>query len=127
VIAVDTSVWIDFFRGSDAELGAHLESLLGADQIAVPVPVWIEILGGVRKSERSRLKRVMGALPLLVPTASVWAMIERWLEQASATGQHFGVGDLLVAAIAAENRASVWSLDGDFDRMAKLGWIRIHH
>ena len=127
MIAVDTSVWIDFFRGRDAVLGVHLENLLDADQVAVPAPVRIEILGGARKTELSRLRRVMDALPLLLPSPSAWSLIEGWTERAVGAGQHFGVGDLLVAAIAAENRASVWSLDGDFDRMAELGWIAIHH
>jgi predicted nucleic acid-binding protein len=126
MIAVDTSVWIDFFRGRDGVLGNHLETLLDTDQIAVPAPVRIEILGGARKSELSRLRRVMDALPLLLPSPAAWRLLEGWIERAVATGQHFGVGDLLVAAIAAENRASVWSLDGDFERMADLGWITVH-
>jgi len=126
VIAVDTSVWIDFFRGRDDVLGVHLENLLDADQVAMPAPVRIEILGGARKSELSRLRRVMDALPLLLPSPSAWSLIEGWIERAAGAGQCFGVGDLLVAAIAAENRASVWSLDGDFERMADLGWITVH-
>ena len=126
MIAVDTSVWIDFFRGRDDVLGVHLENLLDADQVAMPAPVRIEILGGARKSELSRLRRVMDALPLLLPSPSAWSLIEGWIERAAGAGQCFGVGDLLVAAIAAENRASVWSLDGDFKRMAELGWITVH-
>jgi predicted nucleic acid-binding protein len=68
----------------------------------------------------------MDALPLLLPSPSAWSLIEGWIERAAGAGQCFGVGDLLVAAIAAENRASVWSLDGDFKRMAELGWITVH-
>jgi predicted nucleic acid-binding protein len=68
----------------------------------------------------------MEALPLLVPSASVWNAIETWLRRAVGVGQRFGVGDLLIAGVAAENGAAVWSLDADFRRMAKLGWIRMH-
>jgi predicted nucleic acid-binding protein len=124
VVVVDTSVWIGFFRGRDDALCRRLEQLLDADRVVLVAPVRIEILGGARQTELGRLKRVLGALPLLVPSASVWSLLERWLERSA--GQHFGLGDLLIAAIAAENEASVWSLDTDFERMARLGWIRVH-
>lgn len=38
-------------------------------------------------------------------------------------GLAFGAGDLLVAAIAAENAALVWSLDSAFDRLEQLRLI----
>jgi tRNA(fMet)-specific endonuclease VapC len=126
MIVVDTSVWIEFFRGRDQELCDHFESLLDSDQVALAAPVRLEILDGARQSELPKLRRVIDALPQLVPTPSVWDTIESWLQKAIVAGQHFGVGDLLVAGIAAENRAAVWSRDSDFRRMAKLGWIRIH-
>jgi predicted nucleic acid-binding protein len=126
VIAVDTSVWIDFFRGRNKPLCDHLAALLDSDQVAVPVPVRVELLGGCRRSELQNLKRLMRALPLLLPTGSTWALMENWLDRTIDTGQHFGVAGLLVAAIAAENNASVWSLDSDFARMSRLGLVRTH-
>ncbi len=126
MVVVDTSVWIEFFRGRDTKLCAHFEALLDADRVALAAPVRVEILGGARKAELPKLQSVMAALPLLVPSAAVWSTIESWLSRAVAVGEHFGVGDLLVAGIAAETQAAVWSHDTDFRRMAKLGWIRVH-
>lgn len=51
-------------------------------------------------------------------------MIEHWVEAGIARGQRFGVADLLIASIVAENQAEIWSLDDDFQRMARLGFIR---
>jgi predicted nucleic acid-binding protein len=124
VIAVDTSVWINFFRGRQPAAGKLL-GLLDSDEAALPVPVRIEILSGARKSEQARLGRVLGALPLLMPADATWRRIEAWVIAAGAAGQHFGMGDLLVAAIAAENDCAVWSLDEDFRRMARLGFVSL--
>jgi len=41
-------------------------------------------------------------------------------------GERFGIGDLLIAAIAAGREATVRSLDDDFARMARPGFVGLH-
>ena len=53
-------------------------------------------------------------------------MIERWVTEAADKGQRFGVGDLLIAALAAERNALVWSLDADFERLARLKLVQLY-
>ncbi|MCC6620179.1 MAG: PIN domain-containing protein [Deltaproteobacteria bacterium] len=125
MIVVDTSVWIAFFRGHPDKVAAGLDHLIEADDVALAVPVRIEILGGARSVEIPRLQRLLDALPCWAPTGETWTRIESWLAVASRRGQRFGMGDLLVAAIAAEHDAPVWSLDRDFERMARLGFIEL--
>ena len=52
--------------------------------------------------------------------------MEGRIERAVSAGRRLGAADLLIAAVAAENGLSVWSLDGDFAEMAKLGFVRAH-
>ena len=124
MIAVDTSVWIDFFRGR-SPIVEKLSVLLDHDEVALPVSVKIEILSGARKSEVHRLDRVLSALPILYPTEGLWRRTEQWVTAGAAAGQRFGVGDLLVAALAIENGCTLWSLDGDFKRMASLQMVTL--
>ena len=124
MIAVDTSVWIDFFRGRSPAV-ERLSLLLDRDEVALPIPVKIEILSGAKKSEAKRLERVLSALPVLYPTETLWKLLEKWVMAGAAAGQRFGVGDLLVAGLAVEHDCALWSLDADFARMASLRMVTL--
>ena len=126
MICADTSVWIEALRDRDSDEGRLLDRLLDDDQIALPVPVRVELLSGVSRAQESRLRRALSGLPVLLPTEATWERIDRWVRIASAQGDRFGVGDLLIAAIAAEHGTLLWSLDSDFARMERLGVIQAY-
>lgn len=123
---VDTSVWIEAFRRAHRDEAVHLRSLLEAGEVAMAPPIRIELLCGAGAADLPRLRRVLSALPLFGPTVESWERMEGWVERAVRGGRRFGVVDLLIAAIAAENDLAIWSLDGDFALMAALGFVRIH-
>ena len=89
-------------------------------------PVRVELLSGASRQDVTRLRRVLSALPLWLPTEATWSTMDTWAQRGGARGQRFGVGDLLVGAIAAEHGAPVWSLDADFVRMRRLGFVHLH-
>ncbi len=126
MVIIDTSVWIEFFRGND-EFVPEVRRLLDADEVALAVPVRLELLSGASRAELARLRRVLSALPLLLPAAEVWSKLESWIERAKQSGQRFGAMDLLIAGIAHENESSIWSRDADFVRMQRLGFVRLHN
>jgi predicted nucleic acid-binding protein len=126
LILVDTSVWIEFFRGKDKKLGNEIQSLLDSDDIILAAPVRIEILSGSSKNTFRQLQRLLSALPVFYPVSTTWQRIELWIKQAISAGERFGFGDLLIASIAVDQKSVVWSLDADFTRMEKLGWLNLH-
>jgi predicted nucleic acid-binding protein len=78
-----------------------------------------------RKSESQSLGRILSALPVLYPTDATWSRMESWVTAGTVAGQRFGVGDLLVAALAVEHGCTLWSLDSDFARMARLRMVTL--
>ena len=60
MIVVDTTVWIDFFRGRETRQTTLLKTLLGRGLIVVGDVVLLEILQGVRNdAEAERVERTL--------------------------------------------------------------------
>jgi predicted nucleic acid-binding protein len=126
MIAVDPSVWVSALRSPGSPEAPVFGALLDADEVLLPVPVRTELLGGARKADRARLRRLLTALPLAYPTDRTWRLMDDWTGQAGDRGERFGVGDLLIAALAREAGALVWSLDADFRRMARFEFVDLY-
>jgi len=125
LIFVDTSVWITAFRNAASKEAQQLSVLLDADEAALSIPVFLEVLAGASKSERAKLRHALTAVPLFYPTDQTWQRAERWIDTAGDSGEHFGFADVLIGAIAAEHGGRLWSLDTDFERMARLKLLTV--
>jgi predicted nucleic acid-binding protein len=126
VIVVDTSVWIDVIRRPTSPRAAAFRQLLDADEIALPLPVRVELMSGVARKDRRAFKRGLSALPVLWPSDDTWHLVETWIEPAADAGFRFAMTDLIIAALAREIVALVWSLDSDFTSMESLGLVQLH-
>jgi predicted nucleic acid-binding protein len=126
VIVVDTSIWVATLRSAGSPEAPVLRRLLDDDEVALPIPVRLELLSGASAADRPRLRRALSALPLVYPTEATWPTIDDWIERAGRAGQRFGFGDLLIAAMAAELGALVWSLDEDFARLSRLRFVGVY-
>jgi predicted nucleic acid-binding protein len=126
MIFVDTSVWVAALRNGHSPEAVHLSALLDRDEVALAAPVRVEILAGASRRDLPRLRRTLSALPVFFPDASAWDRIDVWIDRAVAAGQRFGFADLLIASVAAVRQRLLWSLDADFERMARLGFVETY-
>lgn len=125
MIVVDTSVWVAALRKAGDEARV-VSALLDADEVLLPIPVRVELLSGASQRDRPRLRRALSALPLAYPTDDTWALIDTWIDRAGVAGERFGLGALLIGALAAESGALVWSLNKDFARMQRAGLVALY-
>lgn len=126
MICADTSVWVEVLREEMGPTALHFAELVEADEVVVPAPVRIEILAGAPKREFAELVDGFSGMHGLVPGEATWEKVEAWVGEAVAAGERFGLADLLIGAIAAEHGAKVWTLDADFERMQKLGFVELY-
>jgi predicted nucleic acid-binding protein len=121
VILVDTSAWVDFFRGRGRQ-AIEVDELLERDEVALCGPVVTEIRRGLRStSDRSRVLPLLSACHALPQPALLW-------EEAGELGWYLAKRgavvkslDLLIATYALTHRVPVLTSDSDFARMQRAG------
>jgi predicted nucleic acid-binding protein len=126
VILIDTSVWVAATREPASGAAKTLGLLIDADEVLLALPVRLELLAGVARKDRTVFTRALSALPVVAPSRDTWQLIESWIEPAANRGHRFAVTDLLIAGLAHEVDALVWSLDADFERMESLKMVRLY-
>jgi predicted nucleic acid-binding protein len=129
VIVVDTSVWIDVFRGIDSRPAVRWAELIedGAP-IALTDVILAEILKGISTEREARVvEDQMRAFPILrlesVDDFSLAAQLYRSARRAGVTIR--GTIDCLIAAPCVRTGASLLHADADFDRLATCTPLRI--
>lgn len=122
MILVDTSVWIDFFGSSPGPAAKELRRMIDdAEPIALTGIVLTEILQGLTR-DVDRIDRYLSLWELLEPDgARTYREAAAILRLARARGATLTTVDALIAAIALEHGAALFTLDKDFSRIVR--WI----
>jgi predicted nucleic acid-binding protein len=129
VIVVDSSVWIDFFKGRNARHVQRLRAVLGTDEIIIGDLMLCEVLQGLETERAAReveaLLRRFDVVPMVGDAIAVRAA----RNFRSLRGRGITIRktiDLLIGAWCIENRRPLLHNDRDFRPMARhLGLIEV--
>ena len=124
MILVDTSVWIDFLSSFPSPAGTELRRMIAeAEPFALTGVVVTEILQGLKR-DVSRIERYLSQWEMLEPKGfATYREAAGIFRSARAKGVAVTTTDALIAAIASEHGAALFTLDKDFTRIA--GVIRL--
>ncbi len=127
MILVDSSVWVDFFSSSPGRGGAELRRMIEDNEpVALTGVVVTEVLQGFTRDARA-IEQFLRQFDLLEPrgfeTYRAAAAIYR---TARGKGISLTTIDSLIAAIALEHNASVFTLDKDFSRIALVTRLALY-
>jgi len=127
LILVDTSVWIDFFSSSPGRAGREIRRLIEeVEPFALTGVVVTEVLQGLTR-DVNRIERFLSMWELLEPSGfSTYREASAISRLARSRGVSLTTIDALIAAIALEHQASLFSLDKDFSRVARITALRLH-
>ncbi|MEE9548932.1 MAG: PIN domain-containing protein [Candidatus Binatia bacterium] len=121
MVVADTTVWIEFFNDPESEEKHVLDHLIDNDQLAFVGPVLAELLQGCRTAgEANAILYHVSALPFLEMNFSAWRRAGEISSSLRRKGTTLPLMDVIIAAIALEHDAEVFTIDPHFRRIPGL-------
>lgn len=118
---VDTSIWIRADRPGHDSVRTRLRRLMVEGRVAICWPIRVEWLVGVKIKEGwSVLDEQLSALDHLPATDTTWHRAARIGHELARRGQTVPLPDLVIGAAAIEHGVPLWTVDSDFQRIAKV-------
>lgn len=124
-VLVDTSVWIEFFRGNSL-IGNNLEMLIIKDSVEICGVVLFELLQGIKSdSEKFKINDILSNLPYVEVNKIIWQKSAEIAFNIKKKGFTVPFSDILIAVLAIENNLSVFTLDKHFELISELELYKI--
>jgi predicted nucleic acid-binding protein len=121
MIIVDTSAWIEFFRGR-GRLGTAVDELLDANEVALCGPIITELYRGIhRPSERAKVIPLLAGCRYLEQPERLWEEAGELGSYLARKGLTVKSMDLLIAIYALSHSVAVLTADSDFELMRRSG------
>jgi len=127
VILVDSSVWVDFFQASPGRGGTELRRMVEeSEPFALTGIVVAEVLQGLKRDARV-VEHFLAQWDMLEPKGfDTYRSAAAIYRAGRGKGITSSTIDTLIAAIAMEHGASVFTLDRDFVRIAHMTGLELY-
>lgn len=113
-VLVDSSAWIDFFRGQPQAV-SRIDPLLAEDRVATTGMIVAEIASGARtRAELDTLRQHLGALPELASPSDLWGRVAETRFALARQGVQAHLVDLAIAITASASGHRLLTRDRDF-------------
>lgn len=127
MILVDSSVWVDFFRPSPGRGGTELRRMIEeSEPFALTGIVVAEILQGLTR-DSGPIERFLAQWDMLEPKGfDTYRRAAAIYRAGRGKGITSSTIDTLIAAVALEHGALVFTLDQDFVRIAHMTGLELY-
>jgi predicted nucleic acid-binding protein len=117
---VDTSVWVEYFRGKKIAVKKRLEKLLDENRAVVTGIVLAELLTGVStEKDQHFLEECFLGLPYLEASREIFSAAGKMGATLRRKGITMPLTDLVIAALARTNALTVLTMDNHFNVLAR--------
>jgi hypothetical protein len=121
MVVVDTTVWVDFFRGRNEPARAALRELIRGRQAVLTGIVLAEILQGIRnQQEADSVRNEFASLHYYEATRNTWSTSGSLSADLRRKGLTIPLTDIIIAALAMEHDTEVFTTDPHFEKIPGL-------
>lgn len=120
MVLPDTSVWVDFSRRGAEGGAAEMGGLLDAGDVVTCGPVVAELLAGADGVVAERMWEMLSSLRWAELDPAGWRQVGSTAHRLRAAGTVLPLTDLTIAVASARAGHSLWSFDGDFERIVPV-------
>jgi tRNA(fMet)-specific endonuclease VapC len=120
MILVDTSAWVEFFRGRDP-IARAVDVAIASAEAALCGPIITEIRRGLRASERRRVLPLLEGCAVLEQPDDLWVAAGDLGAHLSRKGATVKTLDLLIATYAIAHSTLLLTVEADFQVIARAG------
>lgn len=126
-ILVDSSVWIDFLAPRPGPAGRELRRMIaGAEPVVLTGIIVTEILQGLVR-DVATIEKFLAQWDLIEPTGfETYVKAAELYRQARSHTLTLTTVDALIATLAIENRLRLFTLDKDFERLARFAPLELY-
>jgi tRNA(fMet)-specific endonuclease VapC len=118
-ILVDTSAWIEFFRKKESSVSSRLREYLKLNQACYTGPIAVELYQGAKTSKEVEvIDQLLQAIHYIEITRSHCHHAGQISHKAARSGNIFSTVDLILAAVAHDERLNLLSLDTHFKQIS---------
>lgn len=125
-VLVDTSVWIEYFREPESEIGAVLDALMDDHEVFVPKIVLAELIQGAKSSrEIAVLGGLLEAFHIIDHGSETWMKAGRLAYDLKKKGRTVHLTDCYLAVLACENDCRIFTLNRHFQDIEDLAGLKL--
>ena len=123
-VLVDTSIWIDYFRGGDSS--KDMDSLIDENVIVTNDIILAELIPYLKIKKQTKVVKLLHEVNL-VPLNIHWEeIIEFQVKCLKAGANGVGIPDLIIAQNAKQNSCKVYSLDKHFRLLNQVLKVKLY-
>ena len=125
MVIADTTVWIEFFNDPESEEKHVIDLLIDEDELVLVGPVLAELLQGCRTmAEAGAVLDHLAALRFLETNFSIWRRAGEVSFGLRRKGTTLPLMDVIIAALALEHHAEIFTIDPHFQKIPGLKLYR---
>ena len=125
-VLIDTSVWVDYFRGTTPLVPDKVDALLAGAEICVPMIVLAELIQGAKSDrEVAAIEGFLEAFTIVEPGPDAWLEAARLSRRLKGRGKTVHLIDCYIAVVANGSGCALCTLDAHFREIAEVLPLRL--